>query len=193
MFRFIYFTLLAVLIVINISCSDQSSNLVDPLSNESLTKSAQILTPGDLSEAEEASLIFMRQEEKLLRDVYTVFVQTWEIKIFDQLKMAEQKHMDAIERLLNKYSITDPVTSDEIGVFDDPQFQQKFNDYTAQGIITIPDAMLAGQTMEQEDIDAITNYLLEVDNSDIIKVYTHLKSSSEAHLTSIGSHAISLQ
>lgn len=192
MLRSIYFVILISITLLVTSCSDQNLNLVDPLNSETLNKSTITLAPGELSAEEEASLIFMRQEEKLLRDVYTVFSQTWEIKIFDQFKQAEQRHMDAIERLLNKYSITDPVTSDEIGVFDDPQFQQKFNDYTAQGIISISEAMSAAQTMEQEAIEVIINYLLYVDNSDIFKVYTNLKTASEVHLTSINSHTISL-
>ncbi len=123
MFRLLYFALLSAIVLLITSCSDQSSNLVDPLNNETLNKSSLTLTPGELSEEEEASLIFMRQEEKLLRDVYSCFCTNMgNLKVFSQLIQSENKHMDVIKNLLTYFEIPDPVTSEEIGEFDDAHF-----------------------------------------------------------------------
>ncbi len=190
MFKLLNFVLVMTIFVLLTSCSDKVTNSVEPSSSEFISKNSPNIVSGDLSEEEVASLIYMRQEEKVIRDVYTVFSQTWNIRIFNKLTSAEQKHMDAIKRLLTKYNVPDPVTSDEIGVFDDPQFQQLFDDYVAQGSVSIPEALLAGQTMEQEDITALENYLLIVDNADLINVYTNLKSASEKHLAALLGHPV---
>ncbi len=69
-------------------------------------------------------------------------------------------------------------------------FQQLFNDYTSQGIVSIPEAMLVGQTMEENDISTLENYLTFVDEPNIIKVYTSLNAASLKHLTSLSGHSI---
>lgn len=178
------------MVVFFTSCSDQNTNPVDPSSSETVNKVALALSPGDLSEDEEASLIFMRQEEKLLRDVYTVLGSTWNMQVFNLLKQSEQRHMDAIKRLLTKYEVPDPIISDEVGIFDNPQFQQLFDDYVAQGLTSRLEALLVGQTMEQEDIAAIESGLEFIDNSDIINVYTNLLAAAGKHSVALSSHSI---
>lgn len=171
-------------------CGSENTIPVDPTNSETVNKDALTLSPGDLSEDEEASLIFMRQEEKLLRDVYTVLGSKWNMQVFNLIKLSEQKHMDAIKRLLTKYEVPDPIISDEIGVFDDPQFQQLFDDYKAQGVTSRLEALLVGQTMEQEDIAALESGLEFIDNSDIINVYTNLLAASGKHSVALSSHSI---
>lgn len=62
-----------------------------------------------ISSAESTSLVFMREEEKLARDVYITMINKWGSKIFSNISTSEQTHMDAILMLLNKYNIPDPV------------------------------------------------------------------------------------
>ena len=64
----------------------------------------------------------MRIEEKLARDVYTVLGDKWNARVFLNIKLSEQTHMDAVKRMLDKYGISDPLTTDEVGVFPDEQF-----------------------------------------------------------------------
>ncbi len=136
------------------SCSDQVTGSLNSPENSELNK-AELLVPGELSQEEADGIIFMRQEEKVARDVYTILGQTWNLKIFENIKMAEQKHMDAVQRLIIKYNLTDPVISDEVGVFADPAFQQMFDEFVLQGQQSITEAMLVGQTIEEDDIAAL--------------------------------------
>lgn len=137
----------------------------------------------DLSQEEIDGLIHMRLEEKLARDVYTTLGNTWNYKVFLNIKTAEQAHMEAIKRLLVKYGIDDPITNDEVGVFSDPQFQALYDQYVLQGSVSAYEAFLVGKTIEELDITDLQNQLTNVvDNPDIIRVYQNLKTASESHL-----------
>ncbi len=172
------------------SCSDQVTGSLNSPENSELNK-AELLVPGELSQEEADGIIFMRQEEKVARDVYTILGQTWDLKIFENIKMAEQKHMDAVQKLIIKYNLTDPVINDEVGVFADPAFQQMFDDFVLQGQQSITEAMLVGQTIEEDDIAALESQLSFVDNQDLIKVYSNLKTASESHLFAFTNYALS--
>jgi hypothetical protein len=62
----------------------------------------------ELSAEEAASLLFMREEEKLARDVYNTLSATWGIQSFSIIASSEQRHMDEIKVLLDRYALTDP-------------------------------------------------------------------------------------
>ena len=136
----------------------------------------------ELSQEEEDGLIHMRIEEKLARDVYIVMGDLWNHKVFLNIQLSEQKHMDAVKRLLDKYNVTDPLTTDSIGVFSDPQFQQLYNQLIQQGNQSLQEALLAGKSIEELDIADLEYQLSFVDNPDIIRVYQNLKAASENHL-----------
>lgn len=139
--------------------------------------------PGQLTEAERDGLIHMRLEEKVARDVYIVLGDLWNHKVFLNIQLSEQRHMDAMKRLLDKYNVEDPVISDEVGVFSDDDFQQLYDDFVAQGIISLHEALLAGIAIEELDITDLEFQLTFVDNPDIIRVYTNLLAASQRHLT----------
>ena len=124
----------------------------------------------------------MRIEEKLARDVYIVMGDLWNHKVFLNIQLSEQKHMEAVKRLLDKYSVPDPLTTDSVGVFPDPQFQQLYDQYVLQGNQSLQEALLVGKTIEELDIADLENQLAFVDNPDIIRVYQNLKAASENHL-----------
>jgi hypothetical protein len=172
------------------SCSDQVTGSLNSTESSELNKT-ELLVPGELSQEEADGIIFMRQEEKVARDVYTILGQTWDLKIFENIKIAEQKHMDAVQKLIIKYNLTDPVINDEVGVFADPAFQQMFDDFVLQGQQSIIEAMLVGQTIEEQDIAALENQLSFIDNQDLIKVYSNLKTASESHLFAFTNYALS--
>ncbi|MDH3267559.1 MAG: DUF2202 domain-containing protein [Ignavibacteria bacterium] len=136
----------------------------------------------ELSQDERDGLIHMRIEEKLARDVYIVMGDLWNHKVFLNIQLSEQKHMDAVKKLLDKYNVPDPLTTDSIGVFPDPQFQQLYNQIIQQGNQSLQEALLAGKSIEELDIADLEFQLSFVDNPDIIKVYQNLKAASENHL-----------
>ncbi len=78
----------------------------------------------ELSESSADSLVSMREEEKLVCDVYLTLADMWGVQVFANIAQAEQTHMDSVLGLLDAYEIADPILDDSIGVFVDPELQQ---------------------------------------------------------------------
>jgi len=136
----------------------------------------------DISEAEKADLIFMREEEKLARDVYEFLYEKWGLLIFQNISLSEQRHTDAVKILLTKYGIQDPVTSDQRGVFVKNEFQALYNDLVKKGANSLTDAFQVGATIEDLDIKDLKEAVLLTDNEDIKLVYDNLTRGSRNHL-----------
>ena len=136
-------------------------------------------------------LIHMRIEEKLARDVYTVFGTTYNATVFLNIKLSEQSHMTAVKRMLDKYSIPDPLTTDEVGVFPDATFQALYNQLIAQGSVSLNEAFLVGVSIEELDIADLDYQLTSVvTNPGITRLYTNLKAGSVSHLAAFNKNLI---
>ena len=136
----------------------------------------------DITQEEIDGLIRMRIEEKLARDIYTVMDSIWSAKVFQNIKASEQKHMDAVKRMLDKYSIPDPLTTDEIGIFPETEFQDLYNQYLAQGNISLEEALLAAVAIEELEIADLGAQLAFVTNPCLINMYTNLLVAENKHL-----------
>ena len=65
------------------------------------------ITAGQLSDTEIDGILYMREEEKLARDVYLTLSQQWELPIFQNIAGSEATHMEAVSHLLDRYGLTD--------------------------------------------------------------------------------------
>ncbi len=144
-----------------------------------------------LSEAEIDSLTYMREEEKLARDVYLYLHDKWGSRIFDNISASEQTHMDAIKTLLDRYEITDPVKDDTPGVFSDV-FAGLYETLTDAGGVSLVEALKVGVFIEMTDIDDLTQGIAEAKRRDIVKVYTNLRKGSQNHWDAFCSNLVKL-
>lgn len=135
-----------------------------------------------LSQEEKDALIFMREEEKLARDVYLKLGESWEIPIFSNIARSEQRHMDAVLCLIEKYELTDPLRSKELGQFSNENFERLYSDFTARGAESLEAALLVGAEIEDLDIFDLQNNLATVNNEDIFAVFNELMRGSRNHL-----------
>ena len=139
--------------------------------------------PDDLSPEEIAGLVFMREEEKLARDVYLDLYADWGAKVFDNISQSEQTHTDAMLALLEKYAIPDPVGSNGEGVFTNPDLQTLYDELTVEGSIALVNALIVGAQIEEIDLIDIQKQVDLVEgNQDIIIVYENLMKGSRNHL-----------
>lgn len=138
----------------------------------------------ELSASEKAGLILMREEEKLARDVYTTLYRQWNLPIFNNISQSEQRHMDSVGILLNKYKVDDPVADATVGVFSSATMQQLYTDLTGQGSQSLVAALQVGATIEDLDIKDLNELLAKTDNIDIQNVYANLAKGSRNHLRS---------
>jgi len=127
-------------------------------------------------------------EEKLARDVYLTLGKTYNQKMFVNIPESEQRHMDAVKVLLDKYEIVDPVADNEIGSFENLDFKKLFDDLVKKGNSSFNDAMLVGKEIEEMDIKDLVERIEQTDNPDIKSVYENLKRASENHLKDFSNH-----
>ena len=145
-----------------------------------------------ISDEESKSLIHMREEEKLARDVYIAMFNKYGLRIFENISSSEQTHTDAILQLLTKYSINDPVGTNAVGVFTDPGLQALYTSLVYSGNVSILEAYKVGATIEDLDLYDLKVDLLKVDNQDIILVYQMLSKGSRNHMRNYFSNLKSL-
>jgi len=134
----------------------------------------------ELSPEESASLLFMREEEKLARDVYNTLFAIWGQPTFQNIAASEQAHMDQVKLLLYRYSLADPAL--EPGVFSDPELQALYNTLLAQGSVSLADALKVGAAIEEIDILDLEERLALTDNADIQQAFNNLMAGSYNHL-----------
>lgn len=142
---------------------------------------------GNLTDVEKADLLYLREEEKLARDLYNVFAQTWGTAVFSKIALSEQRHMDALKRMIDKHNMTaiDPVLlQPEPGLFVDENLQALYNEWKAKGELSATDALEVGVLVEEAVIVELGLFLDRVDNQDIVNVYNNLLDGSNKHLVS---------
>lgn len=151
----------------------------------------QVETPV-LSDQEKETLRFMREEEKLARDVYTFFHTKYGLNIFGNITSSEQTHMDAVLALMAKYGIEDSAAS-QAGVFNNSVLQKLYYDLIAQGETSLGEALKVGATIEDLDIKDLYKGLAATANADIASLYEKLNCGSRNHMRAFTSQLASLQ
>jgi hypothetical protein len=135
-----------------------------------------------LSAAEQEGLLFMREEEKLARDVYITLGAQWNVSVFANIVKSEQTHMDAILTLLTRYGVADPVAGLGVGEFATEHFQTLYADLIAEGSASLTAALAVGAQIEEIDILDLETRLAATTHADVLRVYGNLEQASENHL-----------
>jgi hypothetical protein len=139
------------------------------------------MSAGNLSEAEEAGLLYMREEEKLAHDVYSTLYEQWNLPIFANIAASEQTHTDAVKTLIERYGLEDPATGVP-GTFSNAEIQGLYDALVTEGRGSLRDALEVGAAIEELDILDLQNHLAETDKGDIQLVYENLMKGSRNHL-----------
>lgn len=152
------------------------------IDNDALTTLLASYPLTALSPAESASLIYMRQEEQLAHDVYTVSASLYAPPIFANIADSEATHSQAIKTLLDRYGLADPLAGLPEGSFASPAIQALYDDFVARSRTGLIAALKVGLEIEELDIRDITAQKASIDNPDILMVYDHLLRGSRNHL-----------
>lgn len=136
-----------------------------------------------LTEEQAAELSFLREEEKLARDVYLKFYELYGVKTFSNIASSEQKHTTTVLGLLEKYGVEDPAAGNAEGVFTNPDLQSLYDALIAQGQESVEEALKVGVAIEEKDISDIQAMADGFTQSDVVRVLANLLSGSENHLS----------
>lgn len=166
----------------------------------SAQQGGQVLPAQSLSQEEIDQLLFIREEEKLARDVYLALADKWDAPIFTNIAQSEQQHMDAVGQLIEKYGLEDPITDDTPGVFTNDTLRDLYNDLVSSGDVDLgyvaPGLVIegggtsqlaaykVGAFIEEFDIIDIQHAIAEASHSDVENVYENLVRGSRNHLRS---------
>ena len=167
----ILFVFISTFLVIS-SCSNDDSEInEDEISVNSTT----------LSDDEIADLYFLREEEKLARDVYLYSYNIYNLQIFKNISNSEQSHMDNVLKLLISYNLEDSA-SNVIGEFNNPELQEIYNNLIQQSSISIIEALTVGNVIEDLDINDLLSNEERTTKTDLLLMYGSLRCGSRNHL-----------
>lgn len=183
-----------------IEVSEESSNESEEESSSS--------NESQLDKAEQHHLIFMREEEKLARDVYASLAGMWpDASVFVNIgEGSEQTHADIMRDKLEEFNIEDPNPEtnnlpSSIGVFTGElygsYFAEKYQLLINQGSQSELDALYVGALIEELDMHDIVECPEIIEDTDngisdcglnytdepsLINAYSSLLDGSKSHL-----------
>lgn len=149
----------------------------------SLTALPMAQADGDLSDAEVAELIYTREEERLARDLYRMFAEQYDgARPFSRIASAEQRHFDAVGKLITQHGLDDPSAGAAAGRYSDATLQGLYDQWYAQGMQSLPDAYQVGIDLEKRDIADLEEAVTASQTDSVRSVLENLKDGSENHL-----------
>ncbi|MHB8119924.1 MAG: DUF2202 domain-containing protein [Methanothrix sp.] len=136
-----------------------------------------------LSSCETQGLLFIWEEEKAARDLYTSLYDKNNLSIFMDLVRSEQSHMEQAKATIDKYGLAIP-GKDEPGAFQNQTLQKIHDKFLAEGLQSDQDALKAAATFEEISIMDLEREMSATKTEDIRVVYQGLQAGSRKHLRS---------
>jgi hypothetical protein len=152
------------------ACTDDNKETIDTL--------AQV-TPLTTQEIED--LQFLREEEKLARDMYTHAYNLYGVNIFNNIASSKQRHTNSVLELMNRYEVEDIATA-TLGDFTDSELSQLYTALIARVETSEAEAYTVGATIEDLDIYDLDLKATQSQNSELQNLYANLKCGSENHM-----------
>ncbi len=146
---------------------------------------------GPVSPAVEADLLFLREEEKLARDVYTTLYVAWQLAPHQNIARSEQTHTDLVLERLVALAIPDPVVDDTVGVFVNPQLAGLYVDLVATGQRSELASLEVGATIEDLDLRDLDVMAARTTDAGVLATYAALACGSRNHLRTFASQLAS--
>ncbi len=138
----------------------------------------------ELTAVEQQDLSYLREEEKLARDVYLYNKELYGLNIFGNISSSEQTHMDKVLELLELAGLEDPMKSNSIGEFNNAELAVLYMELTEQSSVSIVEALKVGALIEDLDIDDIEKMITHTSNETVLTLYANLVCGSKNHIRS---------
>ncbi|HPE50838.1 MULTISPECIES: DUF2202 domain-containing protein [Methanothrix] len=151
----------------------------------SLTRAGGVASaslPGSLTPIEKDGLIFIWEEEKAARDIYSSLYEKNNLTIFLDLTRSEESHMDQAKAVIDKYGLVLP--ADVPGVFENQTLQDIHDRLLAEGLESDEQALKVAAEFEEISIMDLEAELAAAENEDVRTMYQGLLAGSRKHLRS---------
>ncbi|MBF0264696.1 MAG: DUF2202 domain-containing protein [Gammaproteobacteria bacterium] len=191
-FQAIFLWSVILMISLSILYSASQSNHLQKINHSNINATSVALQPNNstdfpiqaLTRSEIVALTYMREEEKLAKDVYEYLHNHWNLAIFARIARSETRHTERMRELLVKYNQVDPALNSAPGVFINPKLAGLYQKLITQGKVSTLEALKVGALIEEVDINDLDRALTETNKVDIINAYKNLRSGSYHHLGS---------
>lgn len=137
---------------------------------------------GALTQREKDGLIFIWEEEKAARDIYSSLYEKNNQTIFLDLTRSEESHMDQAKAVIDKYGLVLP--ADVPGVFENQTLQDIHDRLLAEGLESDEQALKVAAEFEEISIMDLEAELAAAENEDVRTMYQGLLAGSRKHLRS---------
>ena len=182
------FLVLAIALSAFVSCSKNNDVVDEAIVATTDEKSAEVAAlcgtcdfAGTLTEAEITSLMEMREEEKLAREVYLAMNVKYNYRTFANIAKSENAHTSAVLYLIKGFGLTDPSAA-AANEFSNPLFTDLYAQLTEKGAVSLVEALKVGAFIEEYDIADLQRHLSEIQNATLARVYGNLLRGSKFHL-----------
>ena len=128
-----------------------------------------------------AQLTEMREEERVARDLYTKLASSSGELIFTRIAASEQRHLEAVERLMTSQGMDPGAAGTTVGRYAVPDLQAAYDRWLAQGRASDEAAYKVGVELERQDIADLKG-LDVADGTTGARVVAALLNGSEHHL-----------
>lgn len=147
-------------------------------------QAAPVPSAPTLDAATAKTLSFMREEERLARDLYTALEGKHGdgVRPFAHIKLSEQQHFEAVGTLLSRFGIEDPSVGLAAGDYRYDELDEMYKTLLGQGEASLAAAYQAGVTFETNDIAGLKKAIEESPEASVDDVLTNLLTASERHL-----------
>jgi hypothetical protein len=124
---------------------------------------------GILSVEAMEGLIFLRNGERLAKDIAHDFMDAYGSHPFFGQSEAERSHGRAVSQLLARYALHDLVDDQRPGEYSDPFWQSEYDFYREQGALGYIDALLVSLEIQEAAVVDL-RYWSELSESDVVVV-----------------------
>lgn len=136
-----------------------------------------------LTPVEKRHLLLMQDEEKLARDVYNVFAETWKLRPFENIgTRSEPVHIAAITGLLQRHKAERTPQPAAAGEFRSPRMKKLYDSLIKAGSASAIEALKVAVEIEELDIKDLREGAASTRNEEIKAVYANLEAASVRHL-----------
>jgi hypothetical protein len=150
--------------------------------NNSFAKQDDLLLQANPLEKKDIELLtYMREEEKLAKDVYNFFYKKYNFFVFNNIAQSEQTHIDRIVAIMDAQNIPDTASKKD-GVFNNPELQKLYNQLIEQGNQSLTEALKVGATIEDVDIKDLMDFMDDTQNVTILNAFEFLTCGSRNHM-----------
>lgn len=141
----------------------------------------EVLDDKSITQEEKENVQFLKEEEKLARDVYLYAYDVYQLNLFKNISNSEQSHMNNVDLIMEAYNIQD-LSPEVRGDFQNQDLQKMYIELTALVEKSVEDALKVGATIEDLDINDLNYFISNTSRPDINNMYELLRCGSTNHM-----------